>query len=171
MHCVSAYPVPTDQAHLRWIQDLAERFAAPIGFSDHTVDAFSGAFAVCAGACAVERHLTYDKSAPGPDHAASSDPTEFAEYVRLVRLAAQMCGNAPKGVLPIEQDVRTASRQSLVVGRDVRQGQIITHSDLIAQRPGTGICASQTGRAVGRRAARDLREGTLLQWDMLADAA
>jgi N-acetylneuraminate synthase/N,N'-diacetyllegionaminate synthase len=171
LHCVSAYPTPADQAHLRWIGELASRFEAPTGYSDHTTERLSGALAVAAGACVLERHLTYDKSAAGPDHAASSDPQEFEEYIRLVRLAEQMRGSGPKRVLAIERDVRSVSRQSLVLRTDRVRGQTLSPADLTVQRPGTGIPAGEAQRVIGRRLQRDLKSGTLLQWDMLSDAA
>jgi N-acetylneuraminate synthase/N,N'-diacetyllegionaminate synthase len=170
LHCVSSYPTPADEAHLGWITELV-KFGAPVGFSDHTTETLSGALAVTAGACIIEKHLTYDHSALGPDHAASADPTQFAEYVRAIRLAETLRGRGGKCVLPIEQDVRNVSRQSLVLRHDVCAGEPIEESDLIVQRPGTGISAADFAAAIGRRARTPLKAGTLLQWDMLTDAA
>jgi sialic acid synthase SpsE len=171
LHCVSAYPTPPGDANLGWIGALRERFDVPVGYSDHTMEVTSGAMAVACGACAVERHLTYDKSAAGPDHAASSDGAELAEYVRLVRSAQRMRGAGAKRVLAIEQDVRTVSRQSLVLRCDVRAGAVIDESHIMVQRPGTGISAADVMHVIGRRARTALSRGTLLQWDMLTDAA
>jgi sialic acid synthase SpsE len=170
MHCVSSYPTPAYQAHLCWISELA-RLGAAVGYSDHTTEIFAGALAVSAGACAVEKHLTYDRSAKGPDHAASADPVEFAEYVRLIRSAEGMRGVAGKQVLPIERDVRNVSRQSLVLARDVDAGQMIYPHDLTVQRPGIGIAAADADVAAGRIARESLPKGTLLQWDMLTEVA
>jgi sialic acid synthase SpsE len=170
LHCVSSYPTPAGDAHLAWIGELA-KFGAPVGFSDHTTESLSGALAVAAGACIVEKHLTYDCTAVGPDHAASADPHQFAEYVRLIRVAEIVRGRGGKCVLPIEQDVRQVSRQSLVLCQDVRAGEPIEESALIVQRPGSGISAADFAAAVGRRARMPLKAGTLLQWDMLTDAA
>ena len=170
LHCVSSYPTPPKDAHLAWIGELA-KFGVPVGFSDHTTESLSGALAVAAGACVIEKHLTYDCSAAGPDHAASADPRQFAEYVRAIRLAETLRGRGGKCVLPIEQDVRQVSRQSLVLCQDVRAGEPIEESDLIVQRPGSGISAADFAAAVGRRARSSLKAGTLLQWDMLTDAA
>ncbi|HEY7828979.1 MAG TPA: N-acetylneuraminate synthase family protein [Solirubrobacteraceae bacterium] len=36
LHCVSGYPTPPEQANLRAIATLRERFAVPVGWSDHT---------------------------------------------------------------------------------------------------------------------------------------
>jgi sialic acid synthase SpsE len=170
MHCVSSYPTPVYQAHLCWIDEL-KKFAEAVGYSDHTTEILAGGMAVSAGACVVEKHLTYDRAAKGPDHAASADPSEFAEYVRLIRSAEALRGVAGKRVLEIERDVRTVSRQSLVLARDVNGGHVIDISDLTVQRPGTGIAPAAVADAVGKAVKLPLRRGTLLQWDMLSDAA
>lgn len=171
MHCVSAYPAPNEHANLCWIGELAARFDVPIGYSDHTTETFTGALAVAAGATVIEKHLTYDRAARGPDHAASADPQQFERYVRQVRDAERMGGRPGKRVLDVEQDVRKVSRQSLVVRRDVRAGDVLCEEDLIVQRPGTGMPAAMITQAVGKRVLRPLQAGVLLTPDMLADAA
>ncbi len=171
LHCVSSYPTPADAANLCWIDELSERFKAPIGFSDHTIETICGAAAVAAGACIVEKHLTYDRNAAGPDHAASADPSEFAEYIRQIRTAERLRGMPGKRVLEIERDVRSVSRQSLVVAENLEAGRRLRKADLIVQRPGTGIPAAEMATVVGRNLVRPVQSGTLLQWDMLADAA
>jgi len=170
LHCVSAYPTPMEEAHLGWITELA-KFGVPVGFSDHTTETLAGALAVTSGACVIEKHLTYDRRAAGPDHAASADAEQFAQYVRMIRFAEKIRGVGGKCVLPIERDVRNVSRQSLVLRRDLQPGESITESDVIVQRPGTGISAADFAAAMGRRARQPIKAGTLLQWDMLTDAA
>jgi N-acetylneuraminate synthase/N,N'-diacetyllegionaminate synthase len=170
LHCVSSYPTSATQAHLRWIEQLST-LGVPVGYSDHTTEPLAGALAVAAGACIIEKHLTYDRAAAGPDHSSSADPSEFAEYVRLIRRAETMRGTSAKRVLEIEQDVRTVSRQSLVLARDVEADEVIRMSDLTVQRPGTGIAAADISLVAGRSAKSPLRKGTMLQWNMLRDAA
>lgn len=167
LHCVSSYPTSAADAHLGWIGELAQRFEAPVGYSDHLTDSISGALAVAAGACILERHLTYDRNAFGPDHAASSDPADFARYVHGVRVAETMRGVGSKRVLDCERDVRSVSRQSLVLCRDLPAGREIFREDLTVQRPGSGISPGLVDSVAGRRAACDLPAGTMLQWDML----
>ena len=170
LHCVSAYPVPAASANLSWVTELANRFDVPVGYSDHTADPLSGALAVAAGARVIERHLTYDRGARGPDHASSSDPVHFERYVKLVREADLLCGGPGKRVLDIEQDVRIVSRQSLVARRTLRVGDVLTEDALTVQRPGTGISASRVADLVGRTAIKPVPAGTMLQWDMFSDA-
>jgi N,N'-diacetyllegionaminate synthase len=168
LHCVSSYPTPLADTNLCWIGELAARFNVPIGFSDHTTDEIAGALAVASGATIIEKHFTYDRRAAGPDHSASADPEQFAQYVKLIRRAELMRGTPGKRVLPIEQDVRRVSRQSLVVARDLCAGEVLNESDLTVQRPGLGIPAAEVQSAVGRKVLRPIGRGDLLQWDMLA---
>jgi sialic acid synthase SpsE len=170
MHCISSYPTPSPEAHLSWIHELA-RFEAPVGYSDHTTAALAGALAVAAGACLVEKHLTYDCSAAGPDHAASADPFQFRNYVQFIRLAEELGGASGRHVLACERDVRAVSRQSLVITRDLAAGEVVDLKDLTVQRPGTGIAPAEAAAAAGRRALQALPRGTILQWHMLSDAA
>ncbi|MDB5291885.1 MAG: putative sialic acid synthase [Phycisphaerales bacterium] len=171
LHCISSYPTPASQANLSWIIELAKRFDVPVGYSDHTSEIISGALAAAAGAAVVERHLTYDRTAKGPDHAASSDPTHFERYVKLVREADLLRGAPGKRVLDIELDVRLASRQSLVARRALKIGDVLREEDITVQRPGTGLPAAQITQAIGRRLQKPVSAGSLLQWDMLSDAA
>ena len=171
LHCVSAYPTPAHQANLCWIGELAARFGVPVGYSDHTTDPLAGAFAVSAGATIVEKHITYDRTAKGPDHSASADPQQFERYVTSIRKADCLRGRPGKVVLDIEQDVRTVSRQSLVLRRDLKPGAILREDDLTVQRPGTGMPAAMITQAIGRRIQRPVQAGALLHPDMFADAA
>ena len=171
LHCVSGYPVPPQQANLCWIDELARRFDAPVGYSDHTTSVTTGGLAAAAGAYLVEKHLTYDRNARGPDHAASADPQQFERYVKMIREADVLRGAPGKRVLPIEEDVRTVSRQSLVLRRSLQSGEELREEDLTVQRPGTGLSAALIQKVVGRRLARPVTAGSLLQPDMLVDAA
>jgi sialic acid synthase SpsE len=152
LHCISSYPTPADSANLCWIGQLAERFSVPVGFSDHTKEVVAGALAVAAGAAILEKHLTYDCRAAGPDHASSLDPGHFASYVQLVRVAERMRGAGGKRVLDIERDVRTVSRQSLVAARrppPCRAG---------FESPASGHGDSRLGAAIHRRPVHQPRD-------------
>lgn len=166
MHCVSSYPVDDSLAHVRWVDELRQ-FGLPVGYSDHATDILSGALGVAAGACVIERHLTYDRSADGPDHSASSDPVQFAEYVRTIRRSENLLGRGPKHVLDTELDVRKVSRQSVVARVDLVAGQPIRIDELCIQRPGTGIPAAELEAVVGRKARANVTRGRLLHWEMI----
>lgn len=168
LQCVSSYPARDDDASLGGVGALLDALPCPIGYSDHTPGVDTGALAVCAGATILEKHLTYDRAARGPDHAASLDPTQFAEYVRLARRAHSMLGARRKELLPSEADVRRVSRQSIVSTRAVRAGERITRDMLTIKRPGTGLPPFALADSIGRTARRDIAADTPITGDDLA---
>lgn len=174
LHCVSAYPTPDAAAEIGRVRGLAERFDCIAGLSDHTQHGLSGAIAVANGARVIEKHLTHDRNARGPDHSASASPREFAEYVRHIRQAEMLLGVGRIGdrreVGEHERDVRVQSRQSLVARCSIRPGQTITADLLTCQRPGTGIPAGDLERVVGRTVVREVPAGAMFDWSDFAAA-
>lgn len=183
MQCVSSYPTPPEHAALGGIGALIDSTGLSIGYSDHTSIVETGAIAARLGACMLEKHLTYDRRAAGPDHAASLEPADMAQYVALTRrarewpdeeFARQLGSSSPetgarsKTVLPIEQDVRRVSRQSVVAARSMAPGHVVTTADLTIKRPGTGIPAAEIGRVIGKRVIRAVETDTTISWDCLA---
>ncbi|MBC24207.1 MAG: hypothetical protein CMJ32_09870 [Phycisphaerae bacterium] len=170
LQCVSAYPVPIEQASLGGIGFLADATGLVVGYSDHTMEVQTGAMAVLAGAMILEKHITHSRAAHGPDHSMSLDPVRFGEYVRLAREAARILGPRDKHPLPIEQEVRLTCRQSVTMTRSLEQGAIISHADLRVARPGTGIPAWELERLCGRRLAVRKNAGEILAREDLVDA-
>ncbi len=162
LQCVSAYPTPDESAALAGIRGLSDTAPVPRGYSDHTTATDTGALAVAAGASILEKHLTLDRSASGPDHATSLEPAQFTEYVRLAHRAHAMLGESGKRVLAIEQDVKKTSRQSIVVRRRLESGHVLTRDDLTIKRPGTGIEPWRMDEIIGRRLARTVETDTPL---------
>lgn len=163
LQCVSDYPAREEEASLGGIAALGAMTDAPVGYSDHTEAPDTGALAVAAGATILEKHLTHDRRARGPDHAASVDEAGLAEYVRLARRAHAMLGARTKVVLEREEAVRRVSRQSLATGRDVRAGEAVQSGDLTCMRPGTGLAPERLASLLGGRWARDVARGMLIR--------
>ncbi len=168
LHCVSAYPTPTEHLNLRRMAALAQKFDAPVGFSDHSTSEAAGAWAVLAGAVLLEKHITLDRTAAGPDHAASLDPDAFARYVANVRAVTQALGDGAIPFQPIEADVRSVSRKSLVCTRALEPGEVIALADLAAKRPPGGLPPSACHAVAGRRVRRAVERDTPLTADLLA---
>ncbi|MFN3167010.1 MAG: N-acetylneuraminate synthase family protein [Phycisphaeraceae bacterium] len=171
LHCVSSYPTPMGGAQLGGIGVMIDRLNLPVGYSDHTSATHTGALAVLAGAVVLEKHLTHDRSAAGPDHAASLDPEGLRAYVAAVREAQRALGVRDKSVTGVERDVRRVSRQSLCVLHDLPAGHVLTASDLTVKRPGTGLSASEWDTAVGRRLARRVSANDVLWAEDLCEPA
>ena len=158
---------PIEAANLRAIAALRREFGVPVGLSDHTTSMETGGWAVAAGACALEKHFTLDRAAAGPDHAMSLTPPQLAEYVRKVREVEAALGDGTVGMTPIEEDVRAAARKSVVSAVAICAGTRLTRTMLTLKRPGTGLAPDELPMLVGRHAATDIPNDTLLSWDMV----
>jgi N,N'-diacetyllegionaminate synthase len=169
MQCVSSYPTPEADAALGGIKVLADRFGLPVGYSDHTMEITTGAMAVAAGACVLEKHFTFNRDSDGPDHFLSLDPVHFTHYSHMARQSAMMVGPLEKKPLEIEADVRRLSRQSLCAARDLKAGQVLTADDITIKRPGTGVPAAQLNKVIGQTLACDVAVNDLINLADLAD--
>ena len=168
LHCVSSYPAAPEDANLRAMDTLAARFQVPVGFSDHTLGLEVALAAVARGACVLEKHVTLDRTAPGPDHAASLEPAEFAALVRGVRRVEAALGHGRKEPAAAEADVARVARRSLVASRDIPEGAALTAGAVTALRPGTGLSPALLPSLLGRRARHAIAAGTLITLDMLS---
>ena len=103
LHATSTYPLPPEEANLRMITTLRERYVGvPIGYSGHERGLQISIGAVALGAVAVERHITLDRTMWGSDHAASLEPTGFEHLVRDIRVLSEAMGDGVKRVMPGE---------------------------------------------------------------------
>jgi sialic acid synthase SpsE len=62
LHATSTYPMPAQEANLRTITTLADRYGVPVGYSGHERGLQISLAAVALGAVAVERHITLDRT-------------------------------------------------------------------------------------------------------------
>jgi N,N'-diacetyllegionaminate synthase len=110
LHCVSAYPASGADLNLAVIPAMAQRYGCPVGFSDHSFTLYNATVAVALGASVIEKHLTPDRSLPGPDHHFASEPDEFSKMVDGIRKVESVLGDGDKRVMPSEDptDRRTA---------------------------------------------------------------
>ena len=168
LHCTSAYPAPAHSLNLRAIGTMAAAFNLPVGYSDHSLGMEAALAAVALGASVIEKHLTLDKSLPGPDHLASADPEEFAAMVKGIRAVEAMLGDGVKRPQQIEENTRDVARRSVVVIHDLPVDHVLSDADLALRRPGTGIAPEDWPQVVGRRLGQALAAHTTLEWPMLA---
>ena len=103
LHATSTYPLPPEEANLRMITTLRDRYAGvPIGYSGHERGLQISLGAVALGAVAVERHITLDRTMWGSDHAASLEPVGFEHLVRDIRVLGEAMGDGVKRIYPGE---------------------------------------------------------------------
>jgi len=168
LHCVSAYPARPEDANLAAMATLAGELDVPVGFSDHTLGSAVSVAAAALGACVIEKHLTLDRSAPGPDHAASLEPSQLAELIAACRDAAAAIGDGVKRPVEAELVNLPVVRRSVAAAADLPAGTVLSKATLLALRPGTGIPAAQLEEIVGRRLVRAVNRHQLLDPEDLA---
>ena len=104
---------------------------------------------------------------PGPDHRASADPADFATYVEGIRTVERALGRRAKRMVDSEVAIAAVARRSVVTLSPVFEGELIAAHHLGCRRPGIGLSPSLLPMVVGRRAARDIPVGTILDLTML----
>ncbi|WP_308169539.1 N-acetylneuraminate synthase family protein [Acrocarpospora catenulata] len=114
MHATSTYPLPPEEANLRTIATLQERYGVPVGYSGHERGLQISLAAVTLGAVTVERHITLDRTMWGSDHAASLEPSGLEHLVRDIRIIEQALGDGVKRVFPGEEAPRARLRRVTV---------------------------------------------------------
>ena len=110
LQCTSCYPCRFEDVNLRAMDTLSDLYGYPVGLSDHTSGIVVAIAALARGATVIEKHLTLDAHAAGPDHKASIMPAEFKQMVGAIRDVEKALGNGHKRVLPCEEELRKAWR-------------------------------------------------------------
>ena len=151
LHCVSSYPAPEAEMNLLCIRALRERFDVPTGLSDHSMSDSAAVISVGLGLSLLEKHVTLDRSLPGPDQACSYEPAELTRLVAIVRKAEVMLGTGEKRAADAEEGTRQAVRRLLYFSRDLPAGAILEPADLVALRGVDGVPACRKLALMGRR--------------------
>lgn len=167
LHCTSGYPTPPSQMHLRTLQDLGRVHDVIPGLSDHTLGTAVSVAAVALGACVIEKHFTLARADGGVDSAFSLEPHELARLTADCRDAWEALGQVRYDEVEAEAGNR-GLRRSLYVVADIAEGEALTPTNMRSIRPGLGLAPKYYAAVLGRRAARDLKRGEPLDWDLLA---
>ncbi|MGF1631586.1 MAG: pseudaminic acid synthase [Kiloniellaceae bacterium] len=163
LHCISGYPTPAEEANLRTLPDLAERFDAIAGLSDHTIGPEVPVAAVALGAHVIEKHFTLRRADGGPDATFSLEPEELKQLCDSCRITWQALGHIDYTRKPSEQG-NAAFRRSLYVVQDVAAGEPFTEKNLRAIRPGFGLPPKHLKAVLGKPARSAIKRGTPLSW-------
>ncbi len=97
LHCVSAYPAPASDTHLKTMIDMKDSFNILFGLSDHTLGTATSVAAVALGACVIEKHYTFDRNDGGPDSSFSLEPQELKALCHDTKWAWESLGSIQYG--------------------------------------------------------------------------
>lgn len=110
MHCNSTYPMPMEDANLKLISVLADRYQCKVGYSGHEAGTLVSTCAVAAGATSIERHITLDRTMYGSDQKASIEPYELCALVKDIRDTEMIMGTGEKVLTAAEEEVKKKLR-------------------------------------------------------------
>lgn len=163
LHCNTDYPTNIRDVNLSAMSNMAHSFGVKVGYSDHTIGSLVPVAAVALGAVVIEKHLTLDRSADGPDHSSSMEPQEFAEMVESIRQVSLALGDGIKR--PTESELKNIHivRKSIVAAKPINKGEILTLENLCVKRPGSGLSPMRMADVIGQRAKKCFKQNELIE--------
>ena len=110
MHTVSTYPMKDEDANLKTINTLREKYGCNVGYSGHEVGLAVSYAAAAMGITSLERHITLDRAMYGSDQSASIEPNGLRMLVGAVRKIEKAIGDGVKKIIadevPIAEKLR-----------------------------------------------------------------
>lgn len=165
LHCVSAYPVPPEDANIAAVATLAARYPdCSIGYSDHVMGIEAPLLALACGARVIEKHFTLDNHfSEFRDHQLSAEPEAMRQMVEKLRAAEAMLGDGVKAVRAAEAALRPEIRRSIATIRPIEGGAPVQPADIAWLRPADGIAPGEEGKVLGRRTRHGIEQGMSLR--------
>lgn len=168
LQCTSLYPAPAYLSNLRAMHVMRDAFGVLTGYSDHTDGDHVCLAAVALGACVIEKHITLDKSLPGPDHPFAMEPSPLREMISRLREVESSLGDGAKtGPRREEREMFDKGRRSLHAKVHIPKGTRITSEMLTTKRPGLGIEPHFSEIVLGRVARTEIEEDQWITWEMI----
>lgn len=169
LKCVSSYPAKPEEMNLKTIAHMKKLFNCPVGLSDHTLGIGVSIAAVSLGAQVIEKHFTLSRKIRTPDSFFSIEPQEFKILVDNIRIAEKALGRVHYS-LTDEEKKSQVFRRSLFVVKDMKKGDIFSEDNMKSIRPANGLKPKYLNVILGRRAKRDIKKGTPLNWNMVSNS-
>lgn len=155
LKCTSEYPASIEDANLKKIQDIKERFKVNVGVSDHTIGYVVPMTAVALGARVIEKHVTLDRE-KGLDASFSMLPDEFEKMVTNCKLV-----NASLGKVSYDVSSKDHLRKrSIFVAKDIEIGENFSNENLRIVRPGHGMHPKYLKEYIGDKSNKSYKKGT-----------
>jgi N,N'-diacetyllegionaminate synthase len=171
LHCVTAYPVPPEEANIGLISRFRKELDCTIGYSDHTLGTQACVLATALGARIIEKHFTLDKKfSDFRDHQISADPAELKELIARIKEVQSYLGNGRKELQKSERQVMESVRRSIVAKRDLPAGTVISAEDFTWLRPGGGLPPGKELLILGKKLVKGLSEGDQIVLDNLEES-
>jgi sialic acid synthase SpsE len=165
LHCNSIYPTPFDKVNLGLMETYQKMFQCIVGFSDHTEGIYVPIAAVARGAKVIEKHFALDRNLPSPDAPLALQPSEFAEMTKGIRAVEKSISNNVRlDIFEEEMEFKKSIATRLVLKKDIKEGEILTHDDFVFLRHTSGVDCKDLRNVVNKRSTKPLKKGEVLEY-------
>jgi N-acetylneuraminate synthase len=158
LHCVSGYPAPEKDYHLKTIPNLRSQFNLVTGLSDHTTTNVTAIASIALGASIIEKHFTLDKNGGGADDSFSIEPEQLLELCKASRIAWESLGDINYSTKPSENE-NIKFRRSLYYIKEMKKGDTIQSDSIRSIRPGYGVAPKFLDKFIGQKLLHDVHVG------------
>jgi pseudaminic acid synthase len=166
LKCTTAYPALIEDANLLSIPYIRDSFKVVAGLSDHSIGISVPIASIVLGAKIIEKHFILDRNLGGPDASFSLEPNEFKKMVDSVREVEQALGK--KGYnLSKEAKKSRSSMRSLFAIDDITSGNKFSNDNIKTLRSSLGIHPKYFNSIVGKKAKKNIKKGTPLDWNLV----
>jgi len=110
---VSTYPMKDEDANLKVIHTLRDKFDCDVGYSGHEAGLVISYAAATLGITSLERHITLSRAMYGSDQAASVEPMGLRQLVGGVRKIEKALGDGQKRIIEAEKPIAKKLREHL----------------------------------------------------------
>lgn len=193
MNCSTGYPCRLEDANLRRIRYLEDKFGVFCGNSDHSEGILVCIVSAALGTTIIEKHFTLNKNLPGPDHPMSIEPAEMKQLCSIIRIVErnpvgendiqkalkkvnieitqekleEILGRPDRVLSETEKNHRVWARKSVIALRDIEKGEMLTGENLAIKRPEGGILPKEYERTIGKKAKVFIKEEIPIRWSMI----
>jgi sialic acid synthase SpsE len=145
------------------IKSIKSTFGVNTGYSDHSLSPLIPCIATTLGASVIEKHITYNKYADGPDHFFSLEKKELSIMVKGIRESEKALGNNLKQ--PVIENERKGLARRIVVKKDIKKNHIMKMTDLLVKRADhTGIHSEDLEKIINLKITKSIKKDEVLKW-------
>ena len=165
LHCVSEYPTELKDTNLKKLKEIQKKYSQySIGVSDHTSEITSSVASSILGATVIEKHFKINNNLLTTDSKFSITPNQLRELKKKI---IDLWHSLNKGESTQTENVSKKMRRSIFAKKTIKKNEIITKKNIDTYRPKVGICASKYFKIVGKKARKNIKEGSPIKIEML----
>ena len=117
MHTVSTYPMKDEDANLKVIETLRDKFNCNVGYSGHEAGLAISYTLAALGISSLERHITLSRAMYGSDQSASVEPNGLIQLVGGVRKIEKALGDGKKKIIEAEKPIAKKLREHINIAK------------------------------------------------------